>query len=361
MKKIGALLLCLCMLLSMAACSADQNGEVPDGMQIASAAGADYYLYVPTTWNLNTHYGISGAYFDLNQLSNVSVQKYAQTNEIKAAMQTAAIEDSASARIDWYYRNYCRPIIEEMAFDASLTNEDVGSPNTTLGGANAMQYHHKAIMSGSSVRIHQVIAERQEAFYVFTFSAVEKIYDMLWTDVQTMVQVFRFSDTPYQPEIAKPLEGDEKTPAGMKLASNDEVAYSFYVPTSWKVDQAERIFSAYVEEDRASVSVVPYMPDAETMKVADFTKMTRDKLIEIVGEEGYVQVEEEDLNRRLGGRAAVGQRYRLTIDGKTYEYLQIVAAYKSMIYSVTYTAPTEEIYEKHIAEVEQIIAAFAFR
>ena len=361
MKKLGALLLCLCTLLSMTACGTDQGVEIPDGMHIASAAGADYYLFVPTTWNLNTHYGVSGAYFDLNLPSNVSVQRYEQTNEIKAAMQAAGLEDSASARIDWYEVNYCRPILADLAFDQSLTNEDVGSPNTTLGGANAMQYHHKAIMNGKSVRIHQVIAERKDAFYVFTFVGAESVYDMLWSDVQSMVKAFCFSDVPYQPEIAKPLETDPNAPAGMKLASNDEVAYSFYVPTSWKIDQAERVFSAYVEEDRSSVSVVPYMPDSETMKVADFTKMTRTKLIEIVGENGYEQIGEEDLTRQLGGRAAVGLRYRLTIDGKTYEYLQIVAAYKSMIYSVTYTAPTAEAYEKHIAEVEQIIAAFTFR
>ena len=145
----------------------------------------------------------------------------------------------------------------------------------------------------------------------------------------------------------------------MKLASNSDVAYLFFVPESWVINQNEQIYAAYVEEDRASVSVVPYMPDAESMSIAEFSKMTKDKLVEIVGESGYAADSESEAS--LGGRMAVAHRYRLTIDGKTYEYLQVVAAYKSMIYSVTYTAPSQEIFDKHIQEVEAIIGAFSFR
>ncbi|MBQ9761139.1 MAG: hypothetical protein IJW16_07300 [Clostridia bacterium] len=359
MKKLAALLLCLCMMAGLVSCAADQNGDVPNGMQIASVAGADYFLYVPTTWNLNTYYGVSGAYFNLENLSNVSMEKYEMTDAIKGEMTAAALEDSASARIAWYYQAHCKNTVEQLALTGSLTVEDAGSV-TTLGGANAMQFRTKATVNGVPSHFHWVIAERNQAFYVFTFSVRQDLYEMLWPDVQSMLSVFAFSDTPYQPEAGKVIEGDVEIPAGMKLASNDEVAYRFFVPASWVINQNERVFSAYVESDRSSVSVVPYMPDAESMSVAEYSKMTKDKLIEIVGEEGY-EVVEPEAERTLGGRVAIAHHYRLTIEGRTYEYLQVIAAYKSMIYSVTYTAPSADAYQNHIAEVEQILGAFAFR
>lgn len=359
MKRLAAILLCLCMILGFSSCSVDKNGDVPDGMQIASAAGADYYLYVPTTWNLNTYYGISGAYFNLTNLSNVSVKKYEQTDGLKAEMQTAALADSAGARIAWYYATYCKPTLETVALGGSVSEEDAGT-STTLGGENAMQFRLKATVNGKVSRFYQVIAERKNAFYVFTFSVTEELYEMLWTDVETMLNEFTFTDTAYEPDAAKAIDFDADAPDGMKLASNEEVAYRFYVPTSWRIDENERVFAAYVETDRANVSIVPYMPDSESMSIAEYSKMTKDKLLEIVGKENYVVVEAEQ-ETTLGGRVAVKHRYQLKIDGRVYEYLQIITTYKSMVYSLTYTAPDREIYEKHIEEVEKIINAFAFR
>ncbi len=361
MKKLAAMLLCLGMVFSLASCAscaAGQGDEIPAGMQIASVAGADYYLFVPTTWNLNTQYGISGAYYSLSRLSNVSMEKYELDDTQRTVMQTAVSEDSASARIKWYYRSYCRPMLDQLAVTGSVTEIDAGSV-TTLGAANAVQFELKAEINGSTTRQYQVVAERGGAYYVFTFLAEEELVEMLLPDVQKMLVEFRFSDTPYQPEALKELVDDVEVPAGMKIASNRDVAYLFFVPESWVINRNEEVFAAYVEEDRASVSVVPYMPDAESMSIAEFSKMTKDKLVEIVGADNYVADSEEQTT--LGGRVAVAHRYRLTIEGRTYEYLQVIAAYKSMIYSVTYTAPTQEIYEKHIQEVEAILGAFAFR
>ena len=69
-----ALLCALLMLLSLVSCAASEGEEVPANMQIASCAGADYRLYVPTSWVPNTSYGISGAYRDLSNQSTVSVR-----------------------------------------------------------------------------------------------------------------------------------------------------------------------------------------------------------------------------------------------------------------------------------------------
>ena len=361
MKKTAAILLCLCMLLGMVSCASGSNDGMPDGMQLASCAGADYYLYVPTTWNLNTHYGVSGAYFHLNKLSNVSVAKYEQTEALKAEMQAASVGDSAGARIDWYYTNYCRPIVQQTALGGSFEEVAVEAPTTVLHDANAKQYHVKMTLNGIPTRQYQIIAERKGAFYVMTFAAVEELWDMLYEHFESMVKEFKFTDTPYQPENVKELEVDPEAPAGMVLASNSEVAYRFYVPSAWKINKNERIFAAYVEDDRTSVSVVPYMPEVESLSVGEFFVMSRDKMIEIADRDGYAEVEAPDTNWKLGERIATAYRYRLTVGGKTYEYLQVIAAYKSMIYSVTYTASSVENFEKHYSELEAIVNAFSFQ
>ena len=360
MKKLAAILLCLCMVAGLVSCSGGSKKDVPDGMQIASCAGADYFLFVPTTWNLNTQYGVSGAYFTLTRISNVSAAKYPMTEALLAEMQAASIEDTAGARIEWYRNTHCKPIAESSALGGSYEEIALETTAMLLGDATARQYRAKMTVNGKNIYQHQVIAERNGAFYVLTFMLESDLTEMLWSHVDAMIKEFKFTDTPYAPDAVKELEADPNAPAGMMLASNDEVAYRFYVPTSWKINYNERIFAAYVEEDRTSVSVVPYYPDVESLSVGEFYMMSEDMMIQIAGRDGFERIS-ADTNWKLGERNATAYRYRLTIEGQTYEYLQVIAAYKSMIYSVTYTASSQENYDKHYAELEQIVAAFCFR
>ena len=366
MKKLAALLLCLCTLVSLASCSAGDKTEIPEGMQIASAAGADYYLYVPTTWNVNTHYGVSGAYFNLNNLSTVSVEKYRHTDELTAEMAASGLngDSSASERILWYRNAYCEPALKRVAQSyADITAEAQIEPMTTLDGANAMQYRIKANVNGTAIYWHQLIAERGGAFYVFTFSVREDLLTMLWDDVSRMLTEFKFSDTPYSPEeLAKTIDKNANAPEGMKLASTKEVLYRFYVPLAWTVDTNSRIFAAYCGADRASVSVVPYMPDGDVANVSELFAKTEKELASIVDEGGYELIESESgVECMLGGRKALAYRYRLTINGRTYEYYQVISTHKTMFYSLTFTAPSETVYNEHFPEVQKIISAFEFR
>lgn len=368
MKKTAAILLCLCMLLGMVSCSTGSEDNIPEGMQIASCAGADYYLYVPTSWNLNTSYGVSGAYFSLDTLSNVSVQKYEQTEALKAEMLADGTETSGD-RIEWYFTNYCRPMLESASMKDSyvIRNEALGiSYETTLGGENARQYRIQTYYNGQTIQMLQVVAERKGAFYVFTFMAADtaemSLYDSLWTAVEAMIYYFEFTDTPYYPEeYSKEIDPDAEAPEGMKLASNKEVAYLFYVPTDWTLDQYQRVFAAYCSDCRASVSIVPYMLDNDvaSMSIDEFFAAAKADLESV----GTVEMLTAEPNKeaKLGGVPAYAYRYRLTMDGKSYEYYQVIAPYKGMFYSLTYTAPDQATYTEHLGEVKQIISVFEFR
>ena len=47
---------------------------------------------------------------------------------------------------------------------------------TLLGDANAKQYHYSANVAGVVTHFLHIVAERENRFYVFSFSATETLY-----------------------------------------------------------------------------------------------------------------------------------------------------------------------------------------
>ena len=361
--RAAALLLCLCMLLAFCACNQDAPDDVPAGMMLASAAGADFRLYVPTSWNLNTAYGISGAYFNLSVQSTVSVVKYPISEAMEAELATAQAaveaEKAGEARIDWFFTTQCKPTLEEQSLGGSFETVDEKAA-ALLDMSNAWRYHYKGIADGKTLHFVRVIAERDNAFYVFSFTVEESHYDVLLTNVETMLEKFVFAE-PYEPDdYAKSINTEVEALEGMKIASGDDVAYRFFVPVDWVINREEEIFAAYVVSDRSSVSVVPYMPSVENMSVEQFFALCREQMELTAGADGFAELA-EPTTLTLGGRQATVYTYRYRVGGRDFYYKQAVAAYKSMLYSVTYTAASPEAFDAHLSEVDAILSAFQFR
>ena len=378
--RIAALLCCAVLLFSCVACANTGESNVPVGMKNATAAGDDFRLFVPSVWNVNTAYGISGAYYTMSQQPSVSMVKYEVTAQMRAELeqitepdteaQTEADTEGESTsdepelglsglRIDWFFTNRVLPTVEEMALGGSLNQIAEDTKSGVLDDANARQYHLTATVRGNKLHFNCVVAERGNAFYVFSFIAVDDLYLPLSADVQRMIDEFYF-DAPYVPDnYMKDLDLNAEAPEGMRLASNNDVAYRFYVPTDWTLNRDEEIFSAYLTSDRSSVSVVPYMPDVESMSVSEFFALCEDMMKTTAGEGGYELLKtEKEID--LGGRMATAYTYTFTVGGVKYQYKQVIAAYKSMIYSLTYTALPEH-FEAHLADVDRMIDAFVFR
>ena len=356
-----ALLLCAATLLVFASCVKDRPEGIPDGMQLACAENADFRLYVPTTWNPNTDYGVSGAYFNLSTQTTVSVVKYPITDAMRAQLSEASIaEDNGEARIDWYWSTQCRPALEAVSLGGSFSDVEEKT-STLLGDANAWRYHCKGHSKQKQADVHfvQVIAERENAFYVFSYTAEEARYEACLPDVESMLDVFVFAEPYTSDEYAKPIDKEAEAPEGMMLASNDDVAYRFYVPTDWTVDPDQTVFAAFAS-DGSSVSVVPYMPTEEGVSAEAFFESCKEALQGTADNGGFEVLEESDTT--LGGRNAKVYVYRYAIGGNEYRYKQVIAVYKSMVYSLTYTARNDaEIFNSHLADVDRMIAAFQFR
>ncbi len=368
MMRFAAVLLCAVLLISCVSCVKDRDESLPEGMKLATAAGADFRLYIPTSWNTNTAYGVSGGYYSMSTQSSVSVVKYPITEEMAAALDAADLGAYADSRLEWFWVTECLSAIEGQALSGSvgkgLTDAEGKAVDAKyiaaedlLNKVNARNFRTNAIVNGETLHVLQVVAEKDGAFYVFSFMAGSDLYTGLLSHVELMLDNFIFAE-PYTPDAyVKELDENAEAPEGMKLASNDDVAYRFYVPADWTVTRDEQIFSAYVESDRANVSVVPYSPETDGMSVAEFYTMCAEMMGSAAGE-GFEELSHEETT--LGGRNATAYRYNFTVGGTQYSYLQVIAVYRSMVYSVTYTARPEH-FDSHMEDVEAILDAFAFR
>lgn len=367
------LLLCAALLTGLVSCVKIGGGDdVPEGMQNATVAGADYRLYVPTTWVVqNSSPNVSSAYRDLSRQSTVSVAKYLITQEdyrsASDALETAgeteetAGESAISPYLVWFFENECLRPVRATALDGKVTLDQDASGADMLDKTDAGRWCYSALIGGKTYYFKQLVAERNGAFYVFTFTAEKEMYEQYASDVEKILNAFRFADEPYLPDdFAKETDAGKDAPEGMKACFGKDVAYRFYVPADWVIDPDSPIYAAYVGADRTSVSVVPYMPTVERLSVAEYFTMTREQLEKVYGEGAMVVDEEKTHKENLGSREATVYEYTLTIDGVVYRYRQYIAAYRSMMYSLTYTA-TEENFDKHMAELADIVAAFAFR
>lgn len=359
MKKIArvtaTLLLLSLLLCSFAACRNQEEEYVPEGMMIANVKDDDFRLFVPTNWNLNTAYGTAGAYYHLDNLSTVSVVKYPVTEEVQASIPEGGDAQKITQRIDSYRTLYLLPAIEAISTGEVATYSEETS-DTLLDTVAARRYHMLASVDGKNVHFVQVVGENNSAFYVFTFACLTELYDQLISYVEQMLDNFIFAD-PYLPDEFAREEGEGEAPAGMFLVSNDDVAYRFYAPKTWVADYEQEIFAAFFTADRSSVSVLPYVPVSVSMSVADYFEMNKRAMIRVGGENSFTFLKEEKVT--LGGRDATAYTYTYRVGNTVYQYKQVVAAYKGSIYNLTYTALPQN-FDAHLADVDAMIAAFAF-
>ena len=133
--RIFAAFLLVAALFATVSCTAKEETLIPEGMQSATAYGATYRLYVPTTWSLKILPGISGAYYNVAAQSAVSVTEYAIDESL--ANELASLADNTT-RIGYYFEKNVLTQMQAMATgDIQFYDEDCIA--TTLGGANARQ------------------------------------------------------------------------------------------------------------------------------------------------------------------------------------------------------------------------------
>ena len=336
-------LLCLLMLASALVACSPGDEEVPENMQYATAAGRDYRLFLPIDWNLLSDTGVSGGYASAQNKAIIYVKVYDNP-------------ESLEARDFW----------STVLMPSLLGSFEKLEPVSTLTPVESTLNEHAAITApfeGTREMVtyqgQHVICPKNDKIYVLTFCAMKELYEGYLSVFDTVKKNFKFSDTPFEPkEPVNTVDPNAEAPAGMQLASNDDVAYRFYVPKSWILDKNLPTSSAYVSEsDRTNVNVTVYMPEEDHIEsVDDYFATCLEELkkgMEIVGEIKGTEV-------TLGGRPGKTYEYTAKISGKTYRFAQTITSYRGMIYTITYTAPLDQYFVHRDAYLD-ILAAFDFR
>ncbi len=334
LKKLLALTLALLMLCLCISACASRDESIPDDMIEATLPDEPFRLFVPESWSLNTSSGISGALY--NSASKILVSARYVT-PADPTMTLDAFVDLCSSRYGERQPGYT-----VLARGASL-----------LGGENAVRLDYKITDQGTELTCFQVTTLYRGDFISVHGYCASSLYEARKADYDAILKEFVLRE---KPAAANTSVTDKNTPEGFKIASGDKLEYRLYVPMSWLCDPEDGTSIAiYPESGRSNVSVTSYSPTVSTGVQDYFASCEKTYQAELPGYERLGEAQ-----RTLAGRTAYSYRYKATVDGVSYTFLQTLCTYNNMIYSFTYTALSEN-FDLHLAEVEAMMDVFTFR
>lgn len=155
---------------------ATNNDEVtdkntPQGMKIASDKNAAYRLYVPTSWTCEAENLRSEARV-ASDGSNVTVTLY---------------EPSVSMSIEDYF-DRCAEEYQKGLRGYTL----IEANDRTVSGKSAKSYTYSAEYGNAKYRIMQTVFSDGKIMYSITYTALDENFDTHMTDVELILNSFRF-------------------------------------------------------------------------------------------------------------------------------------------------------------------------
>ena len=334
------LLLLAALCLTAASCRATGDEEIPENMKYATVEGSLYRLFVPSDWNLMLDMGMSGAYASMQNVAVV----YVRDHDAAGLDARAFAEQIHSATITAAFP------ADEVALSSPT--------DTLLGGKSAVYLDYTGTRELVTYQGRDIVCVQNGRAFVLTFCTQKDVYEGYSTVRDQVTAAFVFHDTPYAPQDAiNTVDPSADAPAGMMLASNDDVAYRLYVPDTWVLDRALPTSSAYVsEDDRSSVTVTVYMPEVDKMSAEEYWALATEQIKTALPDMTMVSTTPGTLD----GRPANTYIYTATVGETPFRFAQTVAAWRGMVYTVTYTARDEQ-FDAHLSEYYDILAAFDFR
>lgn len=157
----------------LASCSGN-SGEAPMGYVEISDEALNYHFYIPNNWTADISTGMTSAYFDGRDPSNVSITAF-------------ELDDTSINSVDAYWE------LNEADLKLILPDmEYVDTDDCTLGGTPAKQYVYTAKLSDTEYKFMQIVAIKSNEVYIFTYTATAEKYDSHIEDVISMVDYFEF-------------------------------------------------------------------------------------------------------------------------------------------------------------------------
>ena len=183
MKKLSALLLAILLLLAvcLTACGGEDD-DAPDGMKrISDPNLVGYSLYVPAAWISDLKSGVVSAYHSQTDASSIVMNQWNLTSDMTT--------------VEAWWEQYT-PAFSATFTDFALESEE----ECFLGGAKARKYVYTAKMPTGqgeelmeTFRFMQVATVRRGMIYVFTYTSTAEVYESNLTDVQSILDNFKFA------------------------------------------------------------------------------------------------------------------------------------------------------------------------
>ncbi len=334
LKKITALCLALLLFSLCAVSCADDNEGIPDGMKSATLAGEPFLLYVPESWSLNTAGGISGAFYNSAQKILISARYYTPADP--------------AMTLDGYV-DFCSASYAETLSGYTVTARDAA----ILGGANAVRLNYTVTDGENSMTCFQITASYGGDFVSLHGYCASSLYEARQADYDSIIREFTLCEK--SDPNGEPLT-DKDTPAGFEIASAKHLEYRLYVPEVWVCDAQSGASEAYYPESgRSNIAVTSYSPTVSIGLEEYFAQCEESYKVSLPE---YERLGSE--TRTVSGRVAHSYTYRTRVDGLEYTIMQTLCVQNQNIYSITYTALSEN-FELHREDVEAILNAFTFR
>ena len=350
-KILAVALILVTVVATFASCKKD---DAPDGYQLIVCEGDKFRLYVPTQgWMPNVTGGVTGAFFSQAENTSVSVYK---------------AQDAGEMSIDEYF-DYCNEKFVSELDGYTL----VGTEKCILGGVAARKYVFSAnnyhlngenVWEKVSYKYMQVMARYEGEMYILSYSAPEAYYDSHVEEIEGnsegagVIPYFVFAEA-YSSGEEKEYSDKVELPEGMKLASTDERAYRFFVPTAWQINKRTDMSAVYYSEsDKSNVSVQLYICGTgdEVQSVDTYFARCESSYGELFA--SYELISSEEIE--MSGISAKKYVMSITTGGIEYKMMQAIVKKGDAIYCMTYTA-TAENYDLHTSDVEAMIEVFEIR
>lgn len=178
-------LLAVCALV--VGCSGKNEGDAPDGMKAAHVSAADYRIYVPDEWVVDTADNslMAAAHASETDRTNLTVMAYTG--------------DRTYSSLEEYFAAY-RTGLEKM-FDLDDDGKTTFSMLTDgdrclLGGAAANKYVYSGKVGGVELKYEQIVSYYDGNYYLLTFTADVSLFDEHTDDFDQILQNFAFAKAP---------------------------------------------------------------------------------------------------------------------------------------------------------------------
>ena len=355
MKRTIKTILVICiaavMLISLAACA---QSDVPDGYQLVACEGDEFRLYVPTQWVVNTTSGTTSAYY---------------TSDAEMGVTVTLADDAKGLTLEEYW-GVCdakyRTDLQEYSYDGNVKRIVMGGKAAEARFFTAKLTRFNDTLNESvtkDYKLLQVNVQNNGDTYVFIYSAPIDQFDSQLEVVEGnsngegIIPYFKFAEPYTSEDNAKDYDESVEAPEGMKIASGEDRPYRFFIPESWQINTRTDATAAYVSEsDSSNVNVGMYMTSLATETVADHYKRLEESYKTSFS--AYTLISDEEIT--MDGISAHKYTYTVVSGGQEYKIVQAIVRKGEMFYYVTYTA-TPERFEKHLGDVDKMIANFDIR